>query len=630
MSSSVFFKFKSQKEPQRVTFDGPGITVFELKKDIISISRLGDGTDFDLAIYNPDTNEEYNDDYTMIPRSSSVVARRLPASKPGYGKAAHYVSGSMPKTAKNQHRQENSKTASQRKSPPLANGTIHINNNMTEEEKMAAMFDASAQQWGQTKEQMATAKAIHRGGYKKSVTVPDREPPAGYVCYRCGNKGHWIQSCPTNDDPNFDGRPRIKRTTGIPRSMLTVVGEPDSIAKDSAVDGSKQPSSVMVNAEGKVVIFEPDSKAWEKFQATTKVSAAQQEAAAEGDKELRDRGLECSVDKRMFVDPVKTPCCGKTYCRDCIENALLNSDFVCPDCNTSSVFLDNLVPDDDAVSNIRAFEDEKATVKREKAKSATPPAKNATTPAPVKDQTKSPEAKAAVANPASTSGTPPLTESNPLKRAAESELENNRIPTGPAAMRNQKLQTPVPPPSSIDQQFVQQMDALAKSMPQLQQGTNAFNFPNMNGMGFPNGNPMMGMPTTMQPAMGMMPGMMNPMMMPNNQGWPYMNGMGVGMGNLYGGGFNGGMMPSGGYAQQWQNQPGAQGWGMNGGVGMPQQNQMNMHLNKNGLRPNQQAMNFTGPASNTNGDDAYIRKPVNPHRHQARQRRQRSVDYREM
>lgn len=55
--SSVFFKFKSQKDPQRVTFDGTGISVFELKREIINISRLGDGTDFDLTIYNQDTNE---------------------------------------------------------------------------------------------------------------------------------------------------------------------------------------------------------------------------------------------------------------------------------------------------------------------------------------------------------------------------------------------------------------------------------------------------------------------------------------------------------------------------------------------------------------------------------------------
>lgn len=57
MSSSVFFKFKSQKEPSRVTFDGTGISVFELKREIITINKLGDGTDFDLAIYNEDSNE---------------------------------------------------------------------------------------------------------------------------------------------------------------------------------------------------------------------------------------------------------------------------------------------------------------------------------------------------------------------------------------------------------------------------------------------------------------------------------------------------------------------------------------------------------------------------------------------
>jgi len=57
MSSSCYFQFKSQKEPTRVTFDGTGISVFELKREIINISKLGDGTDFDLSIYNKDTNE---------------------------------------------------------------------------------------------------------------------------------------------------------------------------------------------------------------------------------------------------------------------------------------------------------------------------------------------------------------------------------------------------------------------------------------------------------------------------------------------------------------------------------------------------------------------------------------------
>lgn len=57
MTSSVFFKFKSQKEPSRIEFDGTGISVFELKRDIIIKSGLGDGTEFDLAIYNQDSNQ---------------------------------------------------------------------------------------------------------------------------------------------------------------------------------------------------------------------------------------------------------------------------------------------------------------------------------------------------------------------------------------------------------------------------------------------------------------------------------------------------------------------------------------------------------------------------------------------
>ena len=57
MSSSVYFRFKSQKEPSRVPIDGTGISVFELKREIININKLGDGTDFELAIYNENTNE---------------------------------------------------------------------------------------------------------------------------------------------------------------------------------------------------------------------------------------------------------------------------------------------------------------------------------------------------------------------------------------------------------------------------------------------------------------------------------------------------------------------------------------------------------------------------------------------
>lgn len=57
MASSVFYKFKSQRDESRVTFDGTGISVFDLKKEIILANNLGKANDFDLSIYDGSSNE---------------------------------------------------------------------------------------------------------------------------------------------------------------------------------------------------------------------------------------------------------------------------------------------------------------------------------------------------------------------------------------------------------------------------------------------------------------------------------------------------------------------------------------------------------------------------------------------
>lgn len=44
-------------------FDGTGISVFELKREIINKSGLGDGTDFDLFIYTDDSSEGMSSPY---------------------------------------------------------------------------------------------------------------------------------------------------------------------------------------------------------------------------------------------------------------------------------------------------------------------------------------------------------------------------------------------------------------------------------------------------------------------------------------------------------------------------------------------------------------------------------------
>ena len=565
---------------------------------------------------------EYDDDTAIVPRSTTVIAKRMPAAKAGRGGAARYVSGKMPVNAKNSHRQETHPTK------PSASGPINqppaMNGAQTEEEKIQAIFKMGADQWAQDQQQMAkyvqrlqcsrriwltlkpfSATPIHRGGPMKGKpqNLPDHPPPPGYICYRCGEKGHWIQACPTNNDPTFDGRPRVKRTTGIPRSFLKTVEKPTALANDGTVDDTKQPSGIMVNAEGEWVIAEPDKAAWDKFQAKAKVSAEAQQAAAQGSKELQGRGLECSIDKRLFVDPVKTPCCEKTFCRECIANALVDNDLKCPECSTEDVPIDNLFPDTDTVDKIRQYEEEEISRNISKENSL------------VKVNSEYPEVSQYGKESKSPSPQKSLNSKNGLKkRAPESELENDHKPPGPTESIS-KQPTPDPPlgPSQSNPNIQRPVDQQLPFSNGIIPDVTAMMMPNMNGyMGMPN----MG-------AMGIN-AMFNPMMMPDPSfmnmnasmwggGFPQ-QGMGMG------GGFQNGMMSNGGFGQQ----------------NMPHSNMGNAPMNMNGMNGRgagvfaiQQRSGF-GKQLGNDEDGAYFRKPVNPHRHQGRRNINRPADYREI
>jgi len=160
---------------------------------------------------------------------------------------------------------------------------------------------------------------------------PERPLPASYVCYRCGQKGHWIQDCPTNNDREYDNRPRIKRTTGIPRSFLKAVESPNG----------QIGQGVMVTPEGGYVVAQPDSASWQK-------QVAKHKGLTEADIRERtpsDPSLACPIDNKLFRDAVKTPCCGVLYCEECIQTYLLERDFICPNCGAKIASLDKLIMD---------------------------------------------------------------------------------------------------------------------------------------------------------------------------------------------------------------------------------------------------------------------------------------------
>jgi protein MPE1 len=336
--------------------------------------------------------------------------------------------------------------------------------------------------------------------------------------------GHWIQACPTNDDATYDNKNRIKRTTGIPRSMLKKIDQADIDKLDES-----QRQNLMVNAEGEYVFAQADEKAWKKHLEQVKAAEAAQKQVQVGNKELQDRGLECSIDKRLFVDPMKTPCCGRTYCHDCIENALLDSDLTCPGCGTENISLEALEPDEELKTKIKAYQEEKNNDKQR----SRSPTVAASTPQADAGEDIRPATRDGSKSPASING-------QSKKRTADEANEKSPENLSAPALKRQKSgegstvgtpQADTGNPSTpadtgnanTNSQMNNSMPFMPPDMSQMQNmGMNFPMMPMMTGMPFmPNMmNVMNGMSGTMPNMMPNMMGMNMPIMPNMNQQFP--------------------------------------------------------------------------------------------------------------
>lgn len=406
---------------------------------------------------------------------------------------------------------------------------------------------------------------------------------------------------------------------------------------DDSGDESKRPMGIMMNSEGEWVVAEPDQAAFGRFQAKAKASAAANEAATRGSKELQEKGLECPIDQRLFVEPTRTPCCQTVYCHECITNSLLENDLRCPSCSTENILIDDLKVDDDLMKKVRVYEEEQQThpatngenvetVVKPEAEDQASPLRLASVPLVAKSREASP-----------TSNT---SESRGKKRPAENDIANTRTPPPPTMSKSVSAQ-------GIKKESVQAAspsDSKAPTTQGVPQGPAAATSVAANNTMLPGSNGMMGFPMSMAPNMPMMPGMLDPMMM-----MQYMNGgnNGAWNNNMWNPAFQQQMMMTmgGPFPNNAFNDPNM----MMGNGAFNQQSSMQSPIGNNGMggnrnqsfprgsHPYQQRHNY-GPhqqhqqqgGSNNEEDGAYFRKPVNPHRHQARRNINRPADYREI
>lgn len=85
--SVVNFRMKHGKEMEQIRFNGNGIKLLDLKREIAERKlNLGQTrqSDYDLKIMDANTNQEFANDDDVVPKNSSIVAQRIPVKNPRF------------------------------------------------------------------------------------------------------------------------------------------------------------------------------------------------------------------------------------------------------------------------------------------------------------------------------------------------------------------------------------------------------------------------------------------------------------------------------------------------------------------------------------------------------------------
>lgn len=89
-----------------------------------------------------------------------------------------------------------------------------------------------------------------------------------------------------------------------------------------------------------------------------KQQAIKRRTAADADDLPYPPELTCPLDRRLFAEAVKVPCCGTTYCEECITSQLVEHDFECPACESKVASLKRLKKDEYVRARVAEWKEE--------------------------------------------------------------------------------------------------------------------------------------------------------------------------------------------------------------------------------------------------------------------------------
>ncbi|KAK9171068.1 Zinc finger, C3HC4 type (RING finger) family protein [Cryptosporidium meleagridis] len=151
--------------------------------------------------------------------------------------------------------------------------------------------------------------------YKNAMTNASTDVPADYICHMCGERGHHIRVCPKVNEGV--SQKKIRPATGIPRSFLRAINFDEE---------GRLYSEVYCLPDGTFAVLK-DAKQLSSTAFLTRTvedTIGKHMGKSKEDTSLVRDSLTCPICARLFRYAVLTPCCGETYCQECIINFIRN------------------------------------------------------------------------------------------------------------------------------------------------------------------------------------------------------------------------------------------------------------------------------------------------------------------
>jgi len=220
-----------------------------------------------------------------------------------------------------------------------------------------------------------------RSGYIDSEGEDEEDirepPPANYTCHRCGQVGgqpesHWIYECPTNEDP--DHMKKVRTAKGVPRDFLKKFDSVEEAQEHSAGGVT----FTLPGHSGHYIIAHEASYTDRKLRVGDTVQEKVVTAFTEGAKRV-ESSLKCPLCNQTFRNAILAPCCGATFCSDCVIDRLSHSstESRCPGCR-KEVYAHQLIPNEQIRNQVeqvaRASRADAVAKEKEKEKQALPKA----------------------------------------------------------------------------------------------------------------------------------------------------------------------------------------------------------------------------------------------------------------